>query len=314
MSRIRISGIAYVRFQVPDLAAIRRFLDDFGLTCVADDGSRLFSRGAQRAPFIYAAELGEPRFLALGLRAATIGDLAVLAEAEQCEIARLDAPGGGQVVVLHDPDGNRIEVVAGQSPSPLLDSLSSPAWNRAGAPARVGEPKRIGKGPSHVTRLGHCELSVRNFETSERWYKDRFGFISSDEVRLSPEIALGAFLRCDRGYAPTDHHTLLLVQDPENLGFVHAAFEVADLDDLMAGHHWLEQAGHPLVWGIGRHVLGSQVSDYWRDPWGHVLEHWTDGDLLVASDATNVATIEDLRGVQWGPRAPAPRPARSDTV
>ena len=36
------------------------------------------------------------------------------------------------------------------------------------------------------------------------------------------------------------------------------------------------------MWGIGRHLLGSQVFDYWADPWGRVHEHWTDSDVLNA--------------------------------
>jgi hypothetical protein len=46
------------------------------------------------------------------------------------------------------------------------------------------------------------------------------------------------------------------------------------------------------------------VFDYWRDPWGHILEHWTDGDLLTAAEAANTATLQDLLGVQWGPTSP----------
>ena len=34
------------------------------------------------------------------------------------------------------------------------------------------------------------------------------------------------------------------------------------------------------MWGIGRHLLGSQVYDYWADPWGRVHEHWADTDRL----------------------------------
>ena len=44
--------------------------------------------------------------------------------------------------------------------------------------------------------------------------------------------------------------------------------------------------------------------DYWRDPWGHTLEHWTDGDLFTAADGSNIATVQDLLGVQWGPAPP----------
>jgi len=121
---------------------------------------------------------------------------------------------------------------------------------------------------------------------------------------LSPEFALGAFLRCDRGEQPTDHHTLFLLQAPKGPGFNHAAYEVADFDDLMRGHQRLKGAGRQAEWGVGRHILGSQVFDYWRDPWGHTLEHWTDGDLFTAADGSNIATVQDLMGVQWGPQAP----------
>lgn len=41
-----------------------------------------------------------------------------------------------------------------------------------------------------------------------------------------------------------------------------------------------------------------------RDPWGRTLEHWTDGEPFTASDGSNVASLRDLLGVQWGPPAP----------
>ena len=85
---------------------------------------------------------------------------------------------------------------------------------------------------------------------------------------------------------------------------MHAAFEVASMDDLMFGHDHLKAAGHKLEWGTGRHILGSQVFDYWHDPYGHELEHWTDGDQFDASIPAGVATVADVLGVQWG--APFP--------
>jgi catechol 2,3-dioxygenase-like lactoylglutathione lyase family enzyme len=155
-----------------------------------------------------------------------------------------------------------------------------------------------------VLRLGHVVLNVSNFRASEAWYKERFGFITSDEIALSPAFSIGAFMRCDRGETLTDHHTLFLLQNPKGPGFNHAAFEVADLDDLMLGHQRLKEAKRHAEWGVGRHLLGSQVFDYWRDPWGHTLEHWTDGDLFTAADGSNTAALPDLLAVQWGPAAP----------
>jgi catechol 2,3-dioxygenase-like lactoylglutathione lyase family enzyme len=156
-----------------------------------------------------------------------------------------------------------------------------------------------------VKRLGHCVLNVKNFRESEAWYKSRFGLITSDEINPgSPEQALGAFLRCDRGPIPSDHHTLFLLGTGKP-GFNHAAFEVADFDDLMCGHDWLKQKGRRHEWGVGRHLLGSQIFDYWRDPWGHTLEHWTDGDLLDAAWGSRISSIQEVVGTQWGSMAPS---------
>lgn len=303
MSTIKIEDIAFVRFRAPDLAQMRAFLEDFGLI-VEDAGDRLFARGGGASPFLHVTELGQPGFAGLGLRAASGSDLEMLAEAEGAEVRPLDAPGGGRVVTLSDPDGHQVEVVWGQG---AADASALPArepWNTAAARQRLRQTKRVAAGPAHVVRLGHCVLNVSNFRASEAWYKERFGFITSDEIALTPEFSVGAFMRCDRGETPTDHHTLFLVQSPKGPGFNHAAFEVADFDDLMAGHQKLKDAGRQAEWGVGRHILGSQVFDYWRDPWGHTLEHWTDGDLFTAADGSNTASIADLMGVQWGPPAP----------
>jgi hypothetical protein len=54
------------------------------------------------------------------------------------------------------------------------------------------------------------------------------------------------------------------------------------------------------AWGVGRHIMGSQVFDYWKDPWGHELEHWTDGDLLTAADPPQKMPMSALLAVQWG--------------
>ena len=50
--------------------------------------------------------------------------------------------------------------------------------------------------------------------------------------------------------------------------------------------------------------MGSQVFDYWRDPFGNELEHWTDGDLFTAADPPQMQTMGALLAVQWG----APHP------
>ena len=304
MSVIRVEDISHVRFEAPDLDEMERFAITFGLAPVKRTPTRLICRTAGTSPVAHVTELGPARFVAVGFRASGLGDLERLAAHDGVAVDELDWPGGGRVVRLTDPDGHGVEVVAGQTPVAAQEIRSEPVRNTARARPRSRSAVRLGPGPSTILRLGHAVLEVTDFRRSENWYKARFGFITSDEIELAPETPIAAFLRCDRGDTPTDHHTLFLLQSPRAPALNHAAFEVAHLDDLMLGHDHLKQDGRTPAWGIGRHILGSQVFDYWKDPFGNELEHWTDGDLFTAADGSNKATFQELMGVQWGARHP----------
>jgi len=143
-------------------------------------------------------------------------------------------------------------------------------------------------------------LRVTDFRASSDWYKERFGFLTSDEVHLGdPEKVLAAFMRCDRGDEYVDHHTFLCFGTGEP-AFDHAAFEVEDCDAVMLGHDHLEAAGYTHHAGVGRHVLGSQIFDYWKDPWGHTVAHFTDGDLVNARFEAGSHDPGVALGTQWG--------------
>jgi catechol 2,3-dioxygenase-like lactoylglutathione lyase family enzyme len=299
MSVIRIEDVAHVRYAAPDLAVMRRFLEDFGMICF-EAGGRLYGRGSDGRPFVHATEPGAARFLALGLRAESLADLARLAASEGVPVENLDEPGGGQVVRLTDPDGYSVEVVAGQAKAQAGALPADQPFNTAASKPRFRQMVRLEASPAHVKRIGHAVLKVRDFRASEKWYKDRFGFLTSDEVEAAKDVPLGAFMRCDRGAKPADHHTLFLAQLPGELGILHAAFEVANLDDLMLGHQHLKAARREAAWGVGRHIMGSQIFDYWKDPFGNELEHWTDGDLFTADDPPQKQPMSALLAVQWG--------------
>lgn len=301
---IKIQDIAYVRFRAPDLDEMESFLSDFGMVRAERTADALYMRGLDEDPFLHVTHRGEPRFVAAGFEAASVKDLETLAREENASVMRLDGPGGGSVVRLRAPDGFEIEVVAGRTGAARREAPAPAPTNDAYATPRLNALKRLSRGPSHVKRLGHCVLNVGNFRESEAWYKSRFGLITSDEITLgTPDQASGAFLRCDRGKIPSDHHTLFLLATGKP-AFNHAAYEVADFDDLMCGHDWLKEKGRRHEWGVGRHVLGSQIFDYWRDPWSHTLEHWTDGDLLDAAWDSRSSSIQEALRTQWGPPPP----------
>jgi len=138
-----------------------------------------------------------------------------------------------------------------------------------------------------------------------KWYREMFGLVCSDEVYAgTKDNVIASFNRCDRGETYVDHHVFLCVAGPK-VGLNHISFEVQSIDDVMLGHEHLAKAGkYKHVWGIGRHVLGSQVFDYWQDPWGRVHEHWTDTDVVNVHAAPKLHPVEEGLNSQWGDAAP----------
>jgi catechol 2,3-dioxygenase-like lactoylglutathione lyase family enzyme len=304
---IKVNDIAFVRFQAPDLDVMQTFLEDFGMHCAQRTGDTLYMRGTDDEGFVHVTHLGaEAGFVGLAFAANSAADLDDLSpHSDFSDVVDLDGPGGGRVVRATDPDGFQVEVVAGRGSVGRLPVPTDALRNDAASQPRKGAALRLESGPSHVKRLGHCVLNVVDYRASEAWYKQHFGLVTSDEIQLDERTALGAFLRCDRGDHYVDHHTLFLL-GVGAAGFNHAAFEVSDFDDLMTGHSHLATRGRHAQWGVGRHILGSQIYDYWLDPYGHMVEHWTDGDLFNNATPPNTADLASLLGSQWGPTQGGP--------
>jgi hypothetical protein len=72
-----------------------------------------------------------------------------------------------------------------------------------------------------------------------------------------------------------------------------------------AAGEYLRERGYRHSWGIGRHIQGSQIFDYWRDPDRLMFEHYTDGDLFDCSMRPGWAPMSASGLSQWGPTATA---------
>jgi catechol 2,3-dioxygenase-like lactoylglutathione lyase family enzyme len=160
-------------------------------------------------------------------------------------------------------------------------------------------------GIAPVRRLGHVVLHVRDHDASVAWLQQRFGLRVSDRLAVpgEPERVIGSFLRVDGGMQPVDHHCLLVLQADEP-GVHHCSFEVDDLDAVMSAHDHLLSCGYTLDCGVGRHLLGSQIFDYWRDPFGFRIEHYTDGDVITDAHRPTVFAGTADQTTQWGARPP----------
>lgn len=303
---IKVQNIAYTSYKVPDLDKMEQFLTDFGMVRAERTANRLFMRGHGDQAFITAVEKGEPEFVAPGFIVNSMAELEAATKiAGASGIEDIDGPGGGKRVRLRAPDGYRIDIVFGQQKVAPLAVRDPLAVNFAMQKQRVGSLQRPAIEPAKVFRIGHCVLKFTQADEGVAWFRDNLGMLVTDRLHLpdNPAVTLGTFLRCNRGSAPADHHTILCLQKmpEEPVKVHHSSYEVQDPDAVQIGHYWLKTKGWNNEWGVGRHLLGSQVFDYWRDPWGHMFEHYADGDLLddKAVPGDYPATQENL--AQWGP-------------
>jgi catechol 2,3-dioxygenase-like lactoylglutathione lyase family enzyme len=299
-----IQDIAFVRYQVTDLDRMAAFLADFGLHTVTRTDSALYSRAAGPVHHAHIAELGpENAAVGVGFLARSAQALVDVAQQVGRPVEDNPEPGGGQRVRFTDPAGFVIDLIHGQAthePLPVRQPLPFNPWTGR---QRLGQPVRLKAEPPSATRLGHVALLVVDFPAALAFYRDVLGFEPSDTYWAGAEDnVIAAFMHCDLGEQWTDHHTLALVssQDGRNR-FDHSSFEVVDFDDLVQGGEWLKARGHGHSWGIGRHIQGSQLFDYWRDPFGNKVEIYTDGDLVNASTPVGNAPFSPDELRQWAP-------------
>ena len=306
---IKVRDMAFPRLQVPDLDAMESYLLDFGMVRVHRTSDILYMRGRGPAPYVHVIHRGEAAFLGFAFEATRRADLDSIAASDGFgPVEVLDAPGGGWRTVTRDPQGLQIEVVFGIAPAPVREDGEPRPLNMGSAFQRLGQTQRIKSGPSRIKRFGHLALNVRDVPGILAWYQSRFGILASDRINLAPGMPVAVFTRCDRGSEPADHHSILFSSDMASggvCGLNHLSWEFCDIDDVHVGSDHLAAKGRVHEWGIGRHLLGSQVFDYWRDPWGHIHEHWTDGDQFDASVPTGEHTIDVAAASQWGPNMPA---------
>jgi catechol 2,3-dioxygenase-like lactoylglutathione lyase family enzyme len=217
---------------------------------------------------------------------------------------------GGHTVLLRDPSGFPVRVVHGVPDLPALPERAALPLNfgpSGSEPARVNAAQRPARQPAEIERLGHLVLGSTRFRAALDWYLDTLGLIVSDFLYLDGQRDRGpamAFIRCDLGSVPADHHTLAMLLQPRT-EYVHSAYQLTDLDEVAASGEYLRERGYRHAWGLGRHIQGSQIFDYWRDTDKLMFEHYADGDVFDSTAEPGWAPLSVSGLAQWGPRATA---------
>lgn len=292
-SRILLDRLSHCRYGHPDLEKAEQFFTDFGLIPVLKKDDKIYFRGFGRDQFCYVAEKTED-----GKRKFRGGAWIVQSMAELEKAAKLpgstpihdfDAPGGGKVVIVKDLLGEEITLIYGQEDC-VPDARETPKpvmWNTWEDKKRLGEFQRPDRdSPSKVHKLGHYGFEV-NIDWIHRvfdWYSKTFNMKKTDTL-FQPQSnkTCMIFIHLDKGKEFVDHHVrisspstgfrcannrqnIFIAGSPEvkeGIKAHHTSFEVDDVDSQVVGHHYLRRKGYINVFGVGRHVLGSQIFDYW---------------------------------------------------
>jgi len=302
---IKVAGLAWLEFEKPDLEAAERFYTDFGFTVADRTTETLQLRGRWGGPAALVVRRGpHAQFAGAAYRAAARDDLDRLARGTGGTVT---AHSGGHVVMLRDPSGFPVRVVHGIPEYPALPERSPLALNFGPQPERVNGTQRPERRPAQIERLGHVALGTTRFRAALDWYLGTLGLIVSDFLHLDGQRERGpamAFIRCDQGSTPSDHHTLAMALMPRT-GYLHSAYQLTDLDEVAASGEFLRERGYRHAWGIGRHIQGSQIFDYWRDGDRLMFEHYADGDVFDCTVEPGWAPLSVSGLAQWGPKATA---------
>ncbi len=161
----------------------------------------------------------------------------------------------GEMIVFHDPAGNRIELFA----DPMIDSQ----------PFTPGRPHSGFKtGPFG---MGHAVLHVRDANSLVPFYRDLLDFRLSD-FGLKP-IPLYFF------HVNGRHHSFALIGSGQS-GFHHFMVEFGTLDDVGQGYDLAQQRDNAIAYSLGRHTNDWMTSFYAHTPSGFFVENGWGGRII----------------------------------
>jgi catechol 2,3-dioxygenase-like lactoylglutathione lyase family enzyme len=272
-----VLGIDEITYGVEDLPRCRRFFEDWGLSLVDEradqvvfetlNGCRVVVAALDKPGLPPAIEPGSTvREVVWGV--ASADDLALYAS----RIAT--APGfveGGGRIGCTDPNGLAIRLQVTRKRELVLEECG--AHNTWNSKARINKPSPVYERATPV-EVGHVVFFVKDVDACEAFYREAFGFQTSDRYP-----GRGAFLRtAEEG----GHHDLFMLQLPApRAGLNHVAFTVRDNNEVFGGGMHIARCGWDTEIGPGRHPVSSAFFWYFKNPAGALVEYYADEDQLT---------------------------------
>lgn len=273
-----ITGIERITFGVEDMEACTRFLGDWGLSRVEDGGiadHRLFETlDGSRVELRRADDPALPPAIETGPTLREVVWSVPDQEALDALAGRLkDAPGfdvRDGMPGCKDPVGLQLRFrVSGRR---AVEVRGSPL-NTVDRQLRIDEPSPVYDRATPV-KIGHVVLFTDRIDEHEAFYRNRFGFQTSDRYP-----GRGVFMRCRPAGG---HHDLFLLQLPKpKVGLNHVAFTVRDIHEVFGGGLHIDRCGWRTEIGPGRHPISSAYFWYVRNPCGGLAEYYANEDYVT---------------------------------
>ncbi|KAJ5082898.1 hypothetical protein N7532_011941 [Penicillium argentinense] len=299
-SQIRLLKLAHMRYRHPDLEQITAFLLDFGMTVAKRTDDEIWYRGYGEDQYVYYARKRPKKFLGGTFAVESFEDLEKASQLPTAgNIQELsDSPGGGFMLILTDPEGFPINLMFGQAQADRGDYPDKLSINYEEDEPRIRRFQRFKPGPAAVHKLGHFGVCTQQFDGLVDFYTNTFNIVPTDFLYVENE-GKKKNVAVLRGPSQLFHQHKCYNPCP------HCSFEVHDFDTQKLGHQWLADKKYESVWGVGRHILGSQIFDYWWDTTGNTIEHYADGDLVNDQTPIGYGPAGDESLAVWGPEVPA---------
>lgn len=284
-------NLAYLVFQVRDLAHWRRFATDMlGVPTAAANGDGALALRLDDRAHRFILRQGEADDIdALGWEVADQKDFEAVVSRAQAAGAKPQAGDGDlcrarhveRLVHFSGPDGVRNEIVMGlgRADAPFSSTLM-PGGFRTGS---MG--------------LGHAVLSSANTQSAASFYRDVLGMRPSQDMQVSigPIQIGGVFLHCN-----PRHHSLALFQMPTKGRMHHFMIEANDMRDVGRAWERAQKLKVPITLTLGQHPEPDcMVSFYAMTPSGFDFEIGAAGRLI---DPDNFAPITIHSTSDWGHR------------
>jgi catechol 2,3-dioxygenase-like lactoylglutathione lyase family enzyme len=279
-----ILGIESLVYGVDDVALNARFWSDFGLTPLQQEARQSVFEVASGSRVIVRAHddptLPQASFSGQGLREAVWG----VDTPESLE--RLVVGLSTDREVRRDADGSAHFQADDGTPLGLRVWHKRPVVSQpdpVNAPGNIQRLNLHRKWRMHARpkTINHVVYFADDYVASIEFYRDRLNFRISDHFK-----GVGAFARAD---GTNEHHSVFLfTTDLPNTrgkrGYIHAAFGVEDIDELMLGAGQMEKRGwlpdRAARGGLSRHRASSALYYYIKCPAGGEAEYHADTDYL----------------------------------